>query len=460
MRGRRRLPVAAALGFVGFTYAFQQTAVIPAIPTIEAYFHTSAAWSTWLLSGYLMVATAVTPAFGRLGDLFGSTRLLLIALVIFLVGSVGAALVPVLPATIAFRALQGFGGPVLPLSFAIARRHVSAEQASTAIAKVMGAFGVGATMGFATGGLMAQLVSWRLVFATGALTVAVGIALLLWTVPRLPGSAEGSFDVWGVAWLGGTSLFLLLGLTLGEQTGWGSPIPWSLFASALAVACLWTRTELHHRDPVIDLRVLRNRSVLAVNSATVGLGWARFAGLLLFPVLVRGRFGFAANATVAGLFLVPDGIGTIVGGPLAGRATQRWHPRLVFAAGLVLVSLSALMLVLGLLSRPVVLGAGFLLGLGSGIATQASSAVTTTDVPREAAAASSSLNSTVRRFSGGLGGQVSTVIVATSAASGAAGWRDALSLAFAVVGGLAVVGALVTVMAARGEGGRPSPTAA
>lgn len=445
--------VLVTLGLVAFTYAFQQMAVLPAIPTIEHAFHTSQAWSTWLLSGYLMVATVVTPAFGRLGDLHGQARVLLLSLVVFLLGSVGAATLPGLPALLVCRAAQGVGGAVLPLAFALTRRHVDDPQVGRAIAGLTGAFGLGAVLGFATGGWMAQAVSWRLLFGAGAALVTVGIVLLLRTVPRPGGSATGGFDLGGALWLGATSLGVLLALTLGQQLGWASPVPGLLLAASVAAAWRWVRAELHHEHPLIDLRVLRDRTVLFVNVGTVGLGWGRFVGLLLIPLLVSApavHGGFGADATVAGLYLVPDGVGTMVGGPGGGWLTRRVRPGLAFAAGLVGIAAGASLVAVGLGSPALILAGTLLLGVGGGVATQASSAVTTRDVPPEAAGASSSLNSTVRRFSGGVAGQVSTVIVAV--AGGGAASSSGFAVAFAVAAGLTMVGAGFSAVADRSSG--------
>lgn len=438
-----------ALGLVAFVYAFQQTAVIPAIATIEHALHTGPAWAAWLLSGYLMVATVVTPALGRLGDLHGHARVLLRSLGVFLVGSIGAATLPGLPALIICRAAQGVGGAVLPLAFAISRRHLPDEQVSRAIAGLTGAFGLGAAVGFATGGLMTQLVSWRLVFGSGAATVLLGLLLLWRLVPRPGGSGDGRFDAPGALWLGATSLGVLLALTVGQESGWLAPAPILLLLGASAAGVLWVRTELRHEHPLVDLRVLRDRTVTLVNGATVGLGWSRFVGLLLLPELVQGpghgRYGFGAGALAAGLFLLPDGVGLTIGGPLAGRLASRMSPGRVLTGGLAVIAGGAVAVAAGH-GQPAVVAAGAaLLGLGGGIATQASSAVTTRDVPAEAAAASSSLNSTIRRFAGGVGGQVSVVALAAVAPSGATASATGFVIMFVVAAALALGGAGLAV---------------
>lgn len=449
------------LGFVSFTYAFQQTAVLPAMATVEHAFHAAPAWSAWLLSGYLMVATVLTPAFGRLADLRGEARVLRWSLLVFLAGSLGAAVLPSFAGVVLCRAVQGAGGAVLPLAFALARRHLPDEQVGRAIARITGAFGIGATLGFATGGVMTEALSWRAVFASGAVLVAVGLVLLVRRIPVLPGGGSGRFDLPGAVLLGGASLGVLLALTLGQEVGWVDPVPVLLLVASAVAGALWVRTELRHDEPLVDLRVLRDRTVLLVNGATVGLGWARFVGLLLIPELVqgpgRGRYGFGAGAAAAGLFLLPDGLGTLVGGPAAGRLARRLSAPGVLAWSLATVAAGAVAIAVGSGSAPVVAAAALVLGLGGGAATQASSAVVTACVPPGDAGASSSLNSTLRRFAGGVAGQLSTVALAGLAGAGAPASRQGFVVAFAVAAALAAGGGL---LAGRVRAPAGSPAAA
>ncbi|MGI9049711.1 MAG: MFS transporter [Rubrobacteraceae bacterium] len=115
--GRRHRPVLVALLLTNVAFAFQQTAVIPALPTIEHALHTSATWTAWLLSGYLIISSVATPLVGKLGDQRGKRLMILAALAVFLVGSVGAALSPSIWVLIAFRGLQGIGGGGVPFEF-------------------------------------------------------------------------------------------------------------------------------------------------------------------------------------------------------------------------------------------------------------------------------------------------------------------------------------------------------
>ena len=115
-------------------YALMQTFLIPALPVLQRELHTSTGWVTWTVTAYLLTGAVATPIISRLGDQFGKKRLMVISLAVFLLGSVGAFAAPNVAVLIAFRAVQGVGGAVFPLSFAIIRDEFPPEKVSVAMA--------------------------------------------------------------------------------------------------------------------------------------------------------------------------------------------------------------------------------------------------------------------------------------------------------------------------------------
>src|SRR5437660_9557556 len=109
----------AILTVAGTAYSLLQTMVVPALPAFREDLHTTNAWATWLLTAFLLVSAVATPILGKLGDQYGKERFLLISLIVFLIGCVAAIFAWNIWSLIAFRAIQGFGGAVFPLSFAI-----------------------------------------------------------------------------------------------------------------------------------------------------------------------------------------------------------------------------------------------------------------------------------------------------------------------------------------------------
>lgn len=441
----------AALSTAVVAFAVQQTSIVPAVHDVERALGGSPEWSSWLVTVYLMVATVATMAMGRLGDLHGRRRLLLIGLGLFAVGSVGAALSPDLAVLIGCRAVQGVGGSVYPLALALARDSVPRDRATATISLLTGGFGAGTAIGFAGGGLLAQYVSWRAIFAVGGILVLLAAWLVARCVPEPADRASGRFDLAGTVLVGVAAIALLGGITLATSAGWAAPVTIGLLVAAAVAALGWVRHERRTEDPLVDLGILGERPVAVANLATIGLGWALFGSYLLVPQFARAQpghagYGLAAQSALVGLLLLPLALAQTVAGPVAGRLNARFPARVVCGAGLLLVAAGIGVLALTRTSALSTAVGTLLLGAGAGGALQAGSAVATEEVAPDVAAVSASVNSTVRRLAGGLGGQVSTLLLAATVSTGFTGY--AISYLIAAV--LCVLGA-ATVFLVRSQ---------
>lgn len=450
----------AALVLADVAFAYQQTAVVPVIPVIERETGVSQAWGARLLSGYLLVATVATPVLGRLADRRGRRAMLLAGLGFFLAGSVAAAAAPGPVVLIAARAVQGVGGAVFPLSLSIVREEFPRGRVGSATGVLTGAFGIGTALGFATAGALTDAVSWHLVFAVGAAVVALALPLVVRWVPSRPGPSGGALDVPGALLLSAVLALVLVGLTLLPQsTGAEWAVPGGLVAAGLAAGALWFRRENRVAEPLIDLRTLRSPAQVWTNGVTVAIGYALFGTFYLVPQFVgNGGEGFGAGTGTVGLYLLPLALGQILGGPAARTLQKGGTPRRPLAAGMAaLAAGTAACGLVGGASRPAFLAAVFVIGCGAGLTISAGGTLVNVTADREHAGVSTSVNSTVRRVGGGLGGQASAAVLIL-VGSGRAGWLAAF--------GLAAAFALVSVpFAARvplpsagpGPGGGPSP---
>lgn len=444
----------AGLLVVDVTFAFQQTAVIPAIPTIEKALGTSQAWGAWLLSGYLMASCVATPLVGRLADQHGRKRLLLAALAVFVAGSAGAAVSPTIVALVVCRCAQGVGGAVFPLTFSIARDHLPAERLPSTIGLLTGGFGVGTAIGFAVSGLLTSAFGWPAIFAVGAgalLVATILAAALVGSAGETP--TPGVLDLPGAVLLSGSLVALLLALTLGSEIGWDDPVPWVLFALTPVCGALWWWREHAVPDPLVDLHTLRRSPVLWSNVATLALGYVLFASYYLVPHLAdTGVYGFTVGPALVGLLLLPSAVGQLVAGPLAGAVAARIGPRAPLVSGLVLIAVAAAALVAGTgLDLASMAATMLVLGTGAGAAISSGSSLVSKNVPAREAGVASALNSTARRLGGGIGGQVSAVFV--MAFGGPANAMPYL-VSFAAAAAIGIAGvAAATRVPRRGAGG-------
>jgi len=443
---RHRYLAALAALVIGTTaFAFQQTAVVPALPTIEVDLAASTRLSAWLLTGYLVVASVFAPLLGKLGDRFGKRRLILVALGAFLLGSLGAALAPSIGWLIAFRSLQGLGGAVFPLAQSVARDEFPVEGLGTAMGWLTGAFGLGGALGLGGTGFLVDALSWRAVFWAGAVVVGGAAVLVRLFVPRSPVRNRARLDILGAALLGGGLAAVLVPITEGERWGWISAPTLGLAAAGVAALALWVGRELRLPQPLVDLRSLTRRPVLFANLTTLLLGYVLFGILFLVPHLVeaapgRAGYGFGADALETGLLLLPNAIGQLVAGPLSGWLARRFSLRVALAAGLSLTAAGAVGLGFLHASRWEVALGMFVVGVGLGFAIGPAATLVAQGVDRGETGVAIALNSVTRRVGGAVGGQVAAALLAALTIGSAAPDEGAFTIGFLVSAAVAIVG--------------------
>ena len=234
--------------------------LIPALGELTYRLDTDASGIAWLLTGYLVAAAVSTPVAGRLGDMFGKRRLLVISLVIFGAGSTIAALGSSLEQVVAGRVLQGFGGGIFPLCFGIIRDEFSPEKVAGGIGLISAVFGIGGGAGLIGGGVIADHLSYHWIFWLGTISAALAaIAIEVW-VPESPERKPGRVDLRGGALLALGLVMPLVAISRANDWGWGSTRTLGLIAAGLVVLAVWTAVERRTDQP------------LAVGAAVTALG--------------------------------------------------------------------------------------------------------------------------------------------------------------------------------------------
>ena len=337
----------AILTLAGAAFSLQQTMVFPALRTFQDTFGASTAWTTWVLTGFLVSGAVLTPILGRLGDQFGKERLLVISLGLFLAGCLGAAFAWNLWSLIAFRVVSGAGGALFPLSFAIIRDEFPPERVKVGIGLLSAVWGVGGGFGIVLSGLIVDNFSWRYLFLLGSIPVALSLVLVARYVPESPIRSPSKVDVPGALLLSAGLISLMVALTEGEQWGWGSPLLLGVLVLSALFFLLWGVVESRSSAPMVDLRMLAHRPILLTNIATLISGFALFSCFVLIPTLVEtdsaNGYGFSASATKAGLYLLPSSLAMLFAGPLAGAVGRRYGSKWPLAVGMLIVSVAAVL---------------------------------------------------------------------------------------------------------------------
>ncbi|MEV6623360.1 MFS transporter [Amycolatopsis sp. NPDC051106] len=392
--------VVAVLALAGITVSLMQTLVIPLIPALPGLLHASAADATWAITATLLAGAVATPTMGRLGDMYGKRRMLLVSLGALVVGSAIGALSDTLVPMVAGRTLQGLAAGVIPLGISIMRDELPAERLGSATALMSASLGVGGALGLPAAALLAENADWHGLFWTAAGLGLVVTALVVALVPESPVRTGGRFDVLGAAGLSIALVCLLLAISKGADWGWGSAATLGLFAAAVLVLLLWGRWELRAPRPLVDLRTSARRQVLLTNIASAVFGFAMFAMSLVLPQLLQlpaaTGYGLGRSMLVVGLVMAPSGLVMMALAPVSARITATRGPKTTLMLGAVVVAAGyALGIVLMSATWHLVLVSS-VIGAGIGLAYGAMPSLVMGAVPVSETAAANSLNTLMR----------------------------------------------------------------
>jgi EmrB/QacA subfamily drug resistance transporter len=313
------------------------TVVNVALNTLARGFRSPLPTIQWVATGYTLALAAVVPLSGWAQARFGSKRLFLIAIGLFVAGSALSGAAWSTPSLIAFRVLQGLGGGMLgPASMTVLARAAGPER----IGRVMGIISVpivlGPIMGPVLGGWLVTDVSWRAIFYLNVPVGAVALAVAFIVLDRDTPQPGERLDMPGLLMLSPGLAALIYGLARGAGSGFGAAGALApAVAGAVLVAAFVVRA-LTARNPLIDLRLLRRRSA-AAGSGALALFMAAYVGsMLLVPLyyqVVRGE-----TPLVAGLLLIPEGVGAMITMPIGGKLTDRVGPGRVAVLGVTVVT--------------------------------------------------------------------------------------------------------------------------
>ncbi|KIZ19044.1 MFS transporter [Streptomyces natalensis ATCC 27448] len=301
--------LAVALG--AFCVQLDAFALNLVLPVLRTDLRGSPAATPWIVSGYLLAAGALMPVAGRLGDLYGRRRMLLLGLGLFGGSAAWCALAPSVPVLVAARVVQGAGGAlIMPVGLALLTNVFPSQCRRRAIGRALGLAGLGTVGGPFLGGALAQGASWRAVFwLTVPLTAAAVLCARRATESRDPAATGHPLDAAGTVTATAAPACLALWLQ--------HPADWAWAAGALLLGAAFVRAERRCRAPLVDLGLFRNRPYVALTAAGAVANSATVALLYAVPLTLQQTPGRSPLGTGAA-FLAPAAA-LALGGPLAGR---------------------------------------------------------------------------------------------------------------------------------------------
>lgn len=432
--------VVAVLALGGIVVSLMQTLVIPLLPRFPQLLGSSPGDTTWVITSTLLAGAVATPVIGRLGDMYGKRRMLLVSLVMVVVGSVIGALSHSLVPLIAGRVVQGMAVGVIPLGISIMRDELPVERLASATALMSSSLGVGGALGLPAAAFLVEQSDWHMLFWTSAVAGALALVAVLVWVPESPVRGGGRFDFPGAVGLSTALICLLLGVS--KASTWNGGVVTGLFAAAAVVLGVWGRWELRSPEPLVDLRTTARRQVLLTNIASVSFAFALFAQSLVLPQVLQlpasTGHGLGQSLLVTGLVLVPSGLVMMLTAPLSARISNARGPRVTLVLGALVVALGygAGVFMLSALWQLVVISA--VIGAGIGIGYGAMPALIMGAVPTSETAAANSLNTLARAIGTSVSSAVAGVVLTQAGAP----------FSFQLIMGLGAATALLAVVVA------------
>ena len=357
----------AILSCIATMVMYAETMLIPAIPDLIRDFHVSYSMSSWILTSYLIAGAVMTPIAGKLSDIYGRKKILLIIMVIYVIGVSTAGFASDIYFMIFARVIQGIGISMFPIAFGMIRDQFPREKISIGQGVITSMFASGAIIGLTVGGIIVQNYGWQSTFFT-IIPITITLLLVIWRFihvidsrndyqsqnrPRiLEGAnisktssrddnstlskASNQIDIKGAITLAITVTSFLLVLTLLETSGsnimaasGNDNYPSNANSSALVLPFLiigiiafafFVIIERREKHPLVDFKLMLHKSILPANLIIMLVGFSMFMVFQTVPILVRNPepVGFGEDAISAGKVQLPFAIVLLIFGPTSG----------------------------------------------------------------------------------------------------------------------------------------------
>jgi MFS family permease len=359
----------AILSCIATMVMYAETMLIPAIPDLIKDFHVSYSMSSWILTAYLIAGAVMTPIAGKLSDIYGRKKILLIIMVIYAIGVSMAGFASDIYFMIFARAIQGIGMSMFPIAFGMIRDQFPREKISIGQGVITSMFASGAVIGLTVGAIIVQDYGWQNTFFT-IIPIAIALLLIIWrfihvidsrdedqsqkqsrilegdnisktsnrddnaTLPK----ASNQIDIKGAIALAIAVASFLLVLTLLEtsgsnieaaSSGGNNNQPSNVNSSAQVLPFLiigivsfvfFVIIERREKYPLVDFKLMLNKSILPANLIIMLVGFSMFMVFQTIPILVRNPepIGFGEDAISAGKVQLPFAIVLLIFGPTSG----------------------------------------------------------------------------------------------------------------------------------------------
>jgi MFS family permease len=312
---------------------YAETMLIPALPDLIDEFSVSYSMSSWILSAYLIPGAVMTPIAGKLSDIYGRKKVLLVIMAVYAVGIAMAGFAEDIYLLFISRAIQGIGIAMFVIAFSIIRDQFPRDKISIGQGIISSMFASGAVTGLLMGGFIISNFGWRATFLS-AVPVTIALFIIIWRfnynakppLDKVKQYLSRTVDIKGAITLAVFVTSFLIALTLLE-TGQGfnmANITAFLTAGGVSLA-VFIAVERRSKEPLVDLRLIVHKAILPANLIIMVVGFSMFTVFQTIPVLVRNPIplGFGGDATAVGYIQLPFAIVLLVFGPTSGLIVSK-----------------------------------------------------------------------------------------------------------------------------------------
>lgn len=410
-----------ALWIAEVTASFESAMIIAAMKYLIEDFGDPALVG-WLVTAYLIVGAAAAALVGRMGDIFGRQRILIVVLAIGIAGSLISALASDFTWLLIGRIMQGITAAILGLCIGLVRENIPKQHVPMGIGLMISGASLGAAAGLILGGWIADNYSWHGIFWASAGFCAVTLIAVWLCVPKSPRGAKTEGIDWfsGILFAPGIMLVLYYVGSIAKK-GLFDTLGLTAFVTGIALLTYWWWRSLKAAVPLLDVRQFRNRNVLVANIVTALVALSSLQITLIFAVLLQApawtAIGLGVTSFMSGLAKLPSNILSTFAGPLSGWLTGRGGGRVAMMAGGLLATTGwvlayfihadfwAVVAILCVIS----FGTTILFAVGPTILAEAATAERTSEV--------SGMLTVVRGLFQGIGAMIVTTLLATEVVS-------------------------------------------
>ncbi|HEY3844697.1 MAG TPA: DHA2 family efflux MFS transporter permease subunit [Acidimicrobiales bacterium] len=426
-------------GLALFMASLDNLVVSTALPVIRVHLHAGLSGLEWTVNAYTLTFAVLLLSAAAVGERLGRRRIFTLGIALFTVASAVAALAPNITVLVAARAVQGAGGAmIMPLSLTLLSSAVRPERRAAALGMWGAIGGVAVALGPLVGGAVTTGWAWQYIFW---LNVPIGIALVplaRWKLAESRGRSA-SLDLAGVGLVSAGLFGVVYGLVQGNSHGWTSTGVLSAFAAGMVALAAFVWWELRIDEPMLPLRLFKNRAFAAVNVTAMLFSFGMFGSIFFLSQFLQTVQGYSPLS--AGLRVLPWTGMTMLLAPLVGALAGRWGGKRLVVAGLLLQAGGLLWL--GLLLTPGtpyvdMIPAFVMAGTGMTLFFVPLASLVLGSVPSTLEGVASGTNSAFRELGGVLG--IAVLGAVFSSSGGYASGRDYVSgLTPAILVGAGVV---------------------